>query len=134
MPHNIKRNKSIFASIQSEMKRLGFEPNVDDFIKYFVADFVSASTALNVHNQLNSEISPDILDDDSLLIGVLKILGIMESSKNNKEFAKLLKQKGDIKYKGDMDRLKGQTNFDKILSSMLKVPPLKDNKKKKDES
>lgn len=126
--HNIKRNKKIIEYLQKQFKRLKLETNLTVFFGEYILLSITATDALEIAEKVTRQIEPDILDNDGVLIETLKIIGIMEVSKNKKEFEALYDRKGKIDEKNQKQDL---NDFDKILKGMLAVPVPEEKKSKK---
>lgn len=126
--HNIKRNKKIIEYLQKQFKRLKLETNLTVFFGEYILLSITATDALEIADKVTRQIEHDILDNDGVLIETLKIIGIMEVSKNKKEFEALYDRKSKI---DDKNQKQDLNDFDKILKGMLAVPVPDEKKKKK---
>lgn len=114
--NNVKRNKKILEYLNKQLKRLKMDTNVLAFYEAYIVPNVPATEVINF------TIDHNLLDTDGLLIETLKTIGIMEISKDEKDFQKNIEKRDKIK--GKKQEL---TDFDKILKGIMKVP----NKEKK---
>lgn len=125
MPDTIKRNKFVAEYLKKQLIRLGMDTSLTLFYEYYLYDIGVKASMTTVNMMLkNPELTPDIFNEDEILIETLKCIGIMEVSKNQEEFKKLLEKKEKIK----SSKKKEKTDFDKILGAMMKVPKPKDEK------
>ena len=125
--HNIKRNKRILEYVQTQMHRLGIPPSLDLFVEEYILVDLGAKDTIEIAPKIaQGKLGPDIFDIDGVLIETLKIVGIMEAAKDEKDLQKLIERREKIK-----DDIPEKTDFDKILSAMMKVPLPDDKQKKK---
>jgi hypothetical protein len=115
MANTIKRNKKILEYLTIQLGRLDI--TVIDFIDTYVVVNVSSSDLLQIKDNIYP-VTPDLFNNDNILIEILKIIGVMEVSENKKEFENLIKKR---------KKKKELTDFDKILKGIMSVP----NKDKK---
>lgn len=124
MANTIKRNKKIFEAIQIQLKRLELQGTTySTFFEDFVLESLPAGVVLDLSKHFDKEIEPNILDDDALLLETLKVLGLMEASKDKKELSNLIESKKEIKSKNQKTE---KTDFDKVLGAIMKVPKPKE--------
>lgn len=104
--------------LDKQIKRLKIGATTSEFYKYYIVDSLRGAIVLSLANQFEDPINPNILDNDDVLIETIKIIGIMEISKDEKELVRLMNKRDTIKLKPTKEK----TDFDKILTGIMKVP------------
>lgn len=120
MADTIKRNRKIFDYLKKEIERLDLSLTIEQVFEKIIFTSLSASDTISVANAGKDE---SILNNDGVLIETLKLIGLMEAAKDEKELLKLLQKKE--KNKGKKPE---KTDFDKILGGIMKVPKPKEDK------
>lgn len=122
---NIKRNRKILDYFKDEKDRLGVGIQLKELFEQEVLSKLLASELVDIMSLLQDTegVPADVLNNDTALIETLKLIGLMEASKDEKELQKLLEKKK--KNKGSKKEL---TDFDKILKGILSVPKPKEDK------
>jgi hypothetical protein len=97
------------------------EGDLKSFFEEYVMSEIPAVDVMAAAKLLISGKEYSILDNDNVLIEVLKNLGVMEVSANKEEFMALVAKK-----KGKNKDKKEPTDFDKVLKGIMSVPKPKE--------
>lgn len=128
MPH-IRRNKELYQKLLREIKRVkntNFPEMDEDFMNEFIYGKIPDIELLKMVRQDPKNIEmPGALANEVIYLQTVKILTLMESSENIKEFKELVDKQKTIKQSNKSEI----TGFDKILKGMMDVPPPKNKKK-----
>lgn len=116
----IKRNKRIAEHLQKQLKRLKLEDDLGIFIQLFISPLLGLQDTKAITESLSD---PSVLNNDTVLIETLKLIGLMEAAKDEADLKKLLDKRE--KQKGEKKEL---TDFDQILKAIMKVPAPKGKK------
>jgi len=119
MQHNIRRNKIIFDLLSQQKKRLDWNISINDMFNRYIFENLNISDSREILSKISGDIQPSILDNDSVLLETLKLIGLMESCVTKVELLFLLERRKEIKYG------KPLTEFDKILKAIMTVSNVK---------
>ena len=98
-------------------------------IHHYIFDRIEDTELMSVYRKYKVIQFPQALENETILWYTLKTIGIMEASKDWKQFQELEKQR---QFNTDIEDDKGKeiTDFDRILQAMMKVPKPKDEELK----
>ena len=109
--HTIKRNRKVLDYLDKQIKRLRWDISLTKVFNEYIFEGLSIVDSKELFEKIDDielEITNDLLDNDALFIETVKFIGLMEVCVNEDELL--------IKYGSDL------TDFDKIIKAIMTVP------------
>lgn len=113
----------VFEELKEQLDRLGISSR-DDFFKKYIYNTILDSELLKEIHKNQKLTMPEVLENKLILLQTIKIITLMEISKDEKELEKLSKKIKTNK----KQQTKDLNDFDKILTGFLNTPKPKDQK------
>ena len=117
--HTIKRNRKVLDYLDKQIKRLRWDISLTKVFNEYIFEGLSIVDSKELFEKIDDielEITNDLLDNDALFIETVKFIGLMEVCVNEDELLMLIKRRKEIKYGSDL------TDFDKIIKAIMTVP------------